>query len=150
MYRNVGDTLNAVLIERTGARNPLAGADADLIDPQAEPSEAARYAERRLGRSFRTRREKFVFDDGANDGCACVLGYRPCEATEPIVAFALRTRTPFMLLPCCAHRVGDEQPDSCGRMLDLLRDRDPATIKKGKLPGSDTDVLYATFRDDAE
>ena len=35
-------------------------------------------------------------------------------------------------------------------MLDLLRDRDPATIKKGKLPGSDTDVLYATFRDDAE
>ena len=128
----------------------LAGADADLIDPQAEPSEAARYAERRLGRSFRTRREKFVFDDGANDGCACVLGYRPCEATEPIVAFALRTRTPFMLLPCCAHRVGDEQPDSCGRMLDLLRDRDPATIKKGKLPGSDTDVLYATFRDDAE
>ncbi|KAK7254753.1 hypothetical protein SO694_00130070 [Aureococcus anophagefferens] len=105
----------------------------------------------RSGNPLGARRpQKFVFDDDANDGCACVLGYRPCEATEPIVAFALRTRTPFMLLPCCAHRVGDEQPDSCGRMLDLLRDRDPATIKKGKLPGSDTYVLYATFRDDAE
>ena len=56
-----------------------------------------------------------------------------------------------MLHPCCAHKVGDETPESTSEMLDLLAAKDPRHLKRGKLPGSGADVLHATFREgDAE
>jgi len=129
----------------------IAGADATLIDPNARPDEAAAYAAARNARPFRVRRESFAAGDARR--CACVLGFRPCQATEPIVDFAVRTRTPFMLLPCCAHPVaGVDVRGDLGDMLERLQAKDPQ-IRRGALPGAttkpnaDTDLLYATFDD---
>ena len=35
-------------------------------------------------------------------GARCLIGFRPCEATRAMVAFARRKRVPFALVPCCA------------------------------------------------
>lgn len=128
----------------------IVGAESTLIDPAATPAEAHDYAMKRLGTSFAVRRELFKSGDATHDTCACVLGYRPCEATEAIVDFARRTRKPFMLHPCCVHPVGDAKPESTDDMLDLLRAKDPAHIRRGKLPGAEGDVLFCASWGDAE
>ena len=75
-------------------------------------------------------------------GARCLIGFRPCEATRAMVAFARRKRVPFALVPCCAVAPWRTLPST----LNGLRRECGGSVTVTRLPSGER-FMYATTWD---